>query len=150
VLPCQVWQDRALAPVRRACWNLANWLLSRREFNRLCCMRNSKQNRRLGITCFMLSIFVFGFSAWFEAQGSAYKHETAAINLMNRTHQRIYDWMCPPSSFFVLCKDLAGRCFSLGIVAGSLGLVFLQRGRMIQRIDILEKEIQAMRTLMPR
>ena len=98
----------------------------------------------------VLSVFVFGCSAWFEVQGSAYKHETAAINLMNRTHQRIYDWMCPPSSFFVLCKDLAGRCFSLGIVAGSLGLVFLQRGRMIQRIDILEKEIQAMRTLMPR
>ena len=112
-------------------------------------MRSAKENSHLGITCFLLSILVFGCSAWFEAQGSAYK-QTSAASQVNRDDQNLSDWMGPPSAFFVLCKDLAGRCFALGIVAGSLGVIFLQRSRMVQRMNTLEQEVQAMRTLIPR
>lgn len=113
-------------------------------------MANSNQARRLGVICIFVSALIFGCSVWFEKEGSAYKYEATAINLVAQRSQQIAEWMCPPSSFFVQCKDLASRCFSLGVVASCLGMLFLQRGRTLQRIDLLEKELQAMRTLLPR
>ena len=110
-------------------------------------MKSSQQNRRIGILCLIISGVVFCLTVLSDAKAETYLNTSTQVAVVN--HGQV-ETVMSVSPWFIYCRQVASRFFTVSATALAMGLLLVERAKMIRRLDALEGEVVAMRSFVPR